>query len=218
MSRETNSVRESIDKIEPSEGARERMLRNIKMKAAEQQKTAEKPKPENRKVLTLNRIAKWALPVAACLAIAIVGIRIVPDFVSPGVESDSGIQLANPFAEVQSSAEFEKQLGIAIDAPNGSENTAYFILDGSIANINFEYGGRSYTLRASKQSGDFSGVNGTLIKSDKIDAENDALLETIRGEFNYYKLIWTDGAVKYILVNNSETFTDDIIGIYELVK
>ena len=45
---EKNPIREEIDKIEPADGARERMFRNIKRKAAEQnaesaQKTEKKP-------------------------------------------------------------------------------------------------------------------------------------------------------------------------------
>ena len=88
-----------------------------------------------------------------------------------------------------------------------------------IAQVDFTYGGKSYTLRASKQSGDFSGINGTLIKSDKIDAQTDAVLETIRGfEYNYFKLKWTDGAVTFILSNNSETTTESVIEIYEKIK
>ena len=88
-----------------------------------------------------------------------------------------------------------------------------------IAQVDFTYGGKSYTLRASKQSGDFSGINGTLIKSDKIDAQTDAVLETIRGfEYNYFKLKWTDGAVTFILSNNSETTTGSVIEIYEKIK
>lgn len=219
MSEQTNNpIRSSIDNIEPADGARERMLRNIRRKAAEQtsQTPQETAKP---KTLPLNRILKWALPAAACLVIAVVGIRVIPGIVSSPVDSGSEVQIANPFQAVNSADEFEERLKFRIDAPAGSEDIAYSILDGEIAQADFIFGGNSYTLRASKQSGDFSGINGTLIKSDKIDAANDAVLETIRGmEFNYYKLTWTDGAVNYILANNTEIATEDITGVYEKLK
>ncbi|MGN0699790.1 MAG: hypothetical protein ACI4J8_02180 [Oscillospiraceae bacterium] len=155
--------------------------------------------------------------MAACLVIAAVGIRLIPDMVSS--PENSGVEIANPFEEVESAEEFAKRLEISADAPVGSENVSYTILDGKIAQIDFDYGGKSYTLRASKQSGDFSGINGTLIKSDKIDAANDAVLETIRGsEFNYFKLTWTDGAATYILSNGSETTAEEITEIYNLIK
>ena len=260
MNEKTNSFKESIDAIEPSEGAKERMLQNIRYKAALQQNKsslqqdkfplqqdksplqqsksslqqdksplqqsksampkgkAAKQQTGSSKHLPLHRVIRWAFPIAACLAITIIGIKIIPSLFYSPVKNNGSTQIVNPFTEVQSADEFAKQLGISIDAPDGSDNVAYNILDRSIANINFEYGEHSYTLRASKQSGDFSGINGTLIKYDKIDAANDAVLETIRGEFNYYKLTWTDGTTTYILMNNSEISTEDIIAIYELVK
>ncbi|MGN0679951.1 MAG: hypothetical protein ACI4JS_09840 [Oscillospiraceae bacterium] len=211
---ENNSFKEIIDTIEPAEGAKERMLQNIKRKAETQtvQNTSSKPS-------SLVKIMKWALPAAACLAIVVVGINLLPRLRSTPIGNESGVQIPNPFVGVNTLDEIEEQLGISVKLPDGAENAAYFIIDGSIASIDFEYGGKSYTLRASKQSGDFSGINGTLINSDKIDAANDAVLETIRGfEYNYFKLMWTDGAVTYILANNAEISTDDITGVYQKIK
>lgn len=214
---ENNSFKEIIDTIEPADGAKERMLRNIKRKAA-QQNTEVTPNAKS-KALPFGRIMKWALPAAACLAIVVIGINILPRLSSTPIGSESGVQIPNPFEGVNTLDEIEERLGISVKLPNGAENAAYFIIDGSIASIDFEYGGKSYTLRASKQSGDFSGINGILIKSDKIDAAKNAVLETIRGtEYNYFKLTWTDGAVTYILANNTEISEDDIIQVYGEIK
>ncbi|MGN0670306.1 MAG: hypothetical protein ACI4JZ_07130 [Oscillospiraceae bacterium] len=211
---ENNSFKEIIDKIEPEDGARERMLNNIKRKAAEQQ-AAQKPA---KKSSAFAKIARWALPAAACLAIAVVGFNVVPRLVSPPVES-GGVEIPNPFMMVNSADDFEQKLSLRADAPAGSEDIAYSILDGSIAQVDFIYGGKSYTLRASNQSGDFSGINGTLIKSDKIDAQTDAVLETIRGiDYNYFKLKWTNGAVTFILSNRDETTAESITEIYQKIK
>lgn len=220
MSEQTNNpIRKSIDNIEPADGARERMLQNIRRKAAEQQSAEIAQKSEKPKAMPLNRILKWALPVAACFAILLVGINVIPKLGAAPVESDESVLGGNPFAGEMSAEELQEKLGFSIDVPEGSENASYNVLDGNIANISFEYDGNSYTLRASKQSGDFSGINGTLIKSDKIDVANDAVLETIRGmEYNSFKLTWTDGAVTYILMNNNGISADDITGVYEKIK
>ncbi len=45
--------------------------------------------------------------------------------------------------------DFEQQLHFRADAPAGSEDIAYSILDGSIAQVDFTYSGKSYCLRAS---------------------------------------------------------------------
>ncbi len=211
---ENNSFKEIIDKIEPEDGARERMLNNIKRKAAEQQAAQKSAKKSS----AFMKIARWALPAAACSAIAVVGFNVVPRLVSPPIES-SGVEIPNPFQTVNSADDFEQQLHFRADAPAGSEDTAYSILDGSIAQVDFIYGGKSYTLRASRQSGDFSGINGTLIKSDKIDAQTDAVLDTIRGtDYNYFKLKWTNGAVTFILSNGDETTAESITEIYQKIK
>ncbi|MGN0670309.1 MAG: hypothetical protein ACI4JZ_07145 [Oscillospiraceae bacterium] len=213
-----NPIRKSIDNIEPAEGARERMLRNIKQKAANQQ-PVQAEETKSRKPIPFGSIMKWALPAAACFAVLIVGISVIPKQNTPPVDSSEGVMVGNPFGDDLTAEELQEQLGFSVDLPEEAENAAYNILDGNIANISFEYGGSSYLLRASKQSGDFSGINGTLIKSDKIDAANDAVLETIRGtDYNYFKLTWTDGAVTYILANNTEISAEDITEIYEKIK
>lgn len=173
---ENNSFKEIIDKIEPEDGARERMLNNIKRKAIEQQ-AAQKPA---KKSSAFMKIARWALPAAACLAIAVVGFNVVPRLVSPPVES-SGVEIPNPFQTVNSADDFEQQLHFRADAP--------------------------------------AGINGTLIKSDKIDAQTDAILDTIRGtDYNYFKLKWTNGAVTFILSNRDETTAESITEIYQKIK
>lgn len=111
---ENNSFKEIIDTIEPADGARERMLNNIKRKASEQQ-SVQKPV---KKTSPFTKIARWALPAVACLAIAAVGISVVPRFVSPPVES-SGVEIPNPFLTVNSADDFEKKLNFRTDAPAG---------------------------------------------------------------------------------------------------
>lgn len=209
-----NKIKNAIESIEPRDGAKERMLANIKRKAAEQNR---KTSAAKRKSPSFAEIAKWALPVAACLVIAAVGIKVIPTLAAP--EESSEVLVGSPFETVNSADEFEKQLGIAIDAPMGASEVEYTIIDGNTADIHFSYGENVYSLRASGQSGDFSGLYGVKAAAEQLDSANNAVLTTIRsGDQTFLKLTWTDEKVNYILSNTDGGNEDEIKEIYGLVK
>lgn len=211
-------IRETIDRIEPSDGARERMLANIRQKAAAQETPAQ---PEAGKVLPFRRAAKWALPLAACFAITVIGVIVMPKLfhttepVDPGPE----VQVVNPFVPVEDAAAFERELGITIDAPESAENVSYTIIDGRIADIDFTESGHKYDLRASMEDGDFSGLLGVTANTEQIDAAADAVLTVIRIDDELCtKITWTDGRVTYILSNTDGASEAEIKTIYKKLK
>lgn len=211
---DNDKIRKALDNIEPDNGAKERMFANIKRKAAEQKQEASVPK---RKALSFTEIAKWALPVAACLVIVVVGIKVIPPLASP--KEPSEVLVGSPFLTVSSADELAEQLGIAIDAPEGASGVEYAIIDSNIADVYFLYGENVYSLRASEQSGDFSGLNGVEAATEQLDSANNAVLTTIRsGSQTFLKLTWTDGKVNYILSNTDGVNKDEIKKIYGLVK
>lgn len=213
-----NPIRKSIDNIEPAEGARERMLRNIKQKAAEHQ-TVQIEDTKSKKTISFSRIMKWTVPLAACLVLTVVGISVIPKLNVPIEPDDSIAQIGSPFGEEMTVEEMNNRLGITLKLPPDAQEAVCVIMDGTIGDISFSYNNAYFSIRVSKQSGDFSGLNGTLIKSEKIDSATNATLETIRGtEYNYLKMVWTDGEVTYILSNDSETTADTIKEIYNLIK
>ena len=60
-------IRDALGSIEPAVGAKERMLNNIKKKAAAQQESPVTSQPQQKpKVISFTKITKWVLPVAAC--------------------------------------------------------------------------------------------------------------------------------------------------------
>lgn len=184
------SISSAINDIIPTDGAKERMLANIKRKAKE-------PKP-----ITV-RLTKWAAPLAACLAVAVitsVGVRVIPTLnKTPAVSEPT--KVVSPVQLVDSAAAFDKELGISIDAPEGSKNVQYRILDDAVADISFAYNDMDCTLRASKQNGDFSGINGTAVLSELIGENNNAVLTTVTDISNetFLKLEWNNGKTRYIL-------------------
>lgn len=226
MSEQNNIIKSSIEQIEPADGARERMLANIKRKAAEQtaEQTEPTANPQKAKILPVRRFLNWALPIAACFVIAIAGTALLSNRQTPSDTQESvltgpGVELANPFQPVENAAAFKERLGIELNAPEGAENTEYTIIDGELADIWFEYRDHAYTLRASRQSGDFSGLNGISAGTEQIDAKTDAALETIRsGDEFYRKITWTDGAVTFILINTDGADAETMKQLYDAVK
>lgn len=221
---EHNSVREEIDKIEPADGAKERMLQNIKRKAAEQQNTRGQ-ESEPSKAISFMKIARWAAPIAACLVIAVVGVAVsrqqsVP--VSPAESSEpleSGMLGGSPFSDEMTADELREQLGVDFRIPDNAENVICYIMDGSIGDVRFEIDGSSYILRFSEQSGDFSGIYGAPLSSEKIDASTNAVLDTIDDvAYPMFKISWTNGKLNYILSNSSETTAETMKAIYEEIK
>lgn len=209
-----DKIEKAIENIEPREGAKERMLANIRQKAIQSVQTA--PAAKKNAPMFMN-IAKWALPIAACLVLTIVGIKVIPQIAAP--EEPPVEMVGSPFVTVNSANELAEQLGIAIDAPEGASGIEYAIIDGNIAEIYFSYGEKTYSLRASGQSGDFSGLNGVEAATEQLDSANNAVLTTIRsGSQTFLKLTWTDGKVNYILSNTDGVNKDEIKKIYGLVK
>lgn len=186
------TINSAFDEIIPADGAKERMLANIKRKAE-----AERYAPK------AVRFTKWAMLPAACLAVAViaaVGVKVIPTLIETPVVSEP-TKVGNPTRLVDSAAAFTKELGVTADAPEGSKNIQYMIVDDEIAEISFIYKSIDYTLRASKQSGDFSGINGTAVLSELIDNGNNAMLTTVTDNSSdtFLKLEWNAGKTRYIL-------------------
>jgi len=215
-------IREAVNKIEPAEGARDRMLANIKRKTEEQTiRNDAKAESDNLKILSIKHIMKWAIPIAACFLIAVIGGKGMQNTIKTSDPSSTGIdvQISNPFVSVDNADQFDEILGISIDAPAGTENVAYSIVDNEMADIGFDHEGHGYKMRASKVSGDFSGVNGIEAKTEQIDAKNDAVLTVIRsGDEFYRKITWTDGKVNYVLTNTDGALDNEMKAVYQKLK
>lgn len=209
---ENNSIREEIDKIEPVDGARERMFRNIKRKVVEQ--SSEAARKSGKKPAFFAKTARWAAPLAACIVLAAVGIVFASRQNQIPIDSESNVMAGSPFGDEMSEDELKNALGIDFKIPKNAKNAVFCVMDGDIGDVRFEVDGGSYFLRFSRKSGDFSGINGVLIKSEKIDSATNAVLDEI--EFNgdkQYRLSWTNGEIQYILSSSSS-----IKNIYEEIK
>lgn len=206
-----NIIKKNIDDIESGDELKLRMLTNIKRKAAEREQST-----QNKTV----GIVKWAVPAAACFAAAITAAAVIPKLTAPEeLPKDPPVMAGSPFASVSSAKELEERSGIAIDAPKGAEKVEYSIINDSIAEVYFLYGKNSYTLRASEQTDDFSGLYGSETASERLDDANGAILTTVEGaDETYLKLVWTKEKTVFILMNTDGGGTEEIKEIYSLLK
>ena len=130
MSERENKIKAALDGIEPDAGAKERMYANILQKAA-----AEKAKA---KKTPTAKILRYALPIAACLCIAVVGVlRFVPG--TPEMTEPPLVQATSPVEDVENAAAFAP-LGVVIDAPAGADDVTYAIISGETACVSFRMG------------------------------------------------------------------------------
>ena len=215
--------RESINNIEPAAGAKERMLENIRRKAAEQptetQQEIQQKTHQKAKIVSFNKILKWAMPIAACFVIAVVGVTYMLPLFNQQTPSESGEQIPNPFVTVNSASDIEDALGFSVDAPQEAENVEYSILDGKMADIYFSIDDHAYSLRASAQSGDFSGLYGIEAKIEQLDSEKNAVLTVIRsGDDLFTKITWTDGKVNYVLSNTDGASESEVKAVFDDIR
>lgn len=207
-------IKESIDAIEPEAGAKERMYQNI-MKKAQQAAPAEKPAEPKKKPIPFVR---YALPIAACLCLVVIGVTKFLPGNTPMRPDESNVQSGNPFVEVEDAEAF-KALSVTLDAPEGAQETSYAIIDGKIAEIQFELNGKSYLARASAQEGDFSGLNGKDRLQETIDAKNNAVLTEVQTDLcAYYKIVWTNGKINYCLYGTDGADKSQVLAVYESLK
>ena len=268
---DNNRIRESLEQIEPAAGAKERMLANIRRKAAEQSSenaavqavdtvassaestdaalTAENiagaPTPavitsgessdtsrrSTRKASPNRRITailRWAVPVAACLIIVILGAtQFFPrrnkqstagngtPTVTATVTPDSGTTTFGPLTTYASAEELAAATGIRMDAPAGATDVTYESAGSDFAQVCFTYGGLEYTLRASKADDDFSGLYGEeSAPRQLVDADGAVLTRVQDVETDFFKLVWKTTGIKNILVGSGDTPDEKIVEVY----
>lgn len=194
------------------------MKSNISAKAEKAQKQEKKP-------VNAARILKIAMPVAACLCIAVIGaVKLIPmtsqndsgktKALESSENQEGNMQIASPFEEVDSAKIFEDRLGITADAPKGAKNVMYNILTGNVAQVDFELDGHEYMLRASKSDEELSGLYGKDKGTKQYDGEYNTQLKTIEIDGkDTYSLTWQKGSVYYTLVNTDGSSVSDILSV-----
>ena len=198
-----NEMKKAFDAVVPENGAKERMYANILKKAAAQkvvqlpESTPAKEKSAPKKRHSTPAWQRWGSLAACLVLVAAIGFAL-PRLPQHAELDDPPVMVGSPFEDVQSAADFE-DLGFTIDAPENAEEVSYCILDGEIAQVTFTLDGHSYTYRASKLEGNFSGTNGEAVGSVSLNAEYDAVLERLSPAG--WRAHWSRDTVSYYLSN-----------------
>jgi len=223
---ELKLIHESLDNIEPAEGAKERILKNIMTKVQEQEaieiedKIEEKEtaatediKKEKSNAAKIISIGKWLVPLAACLVLVFVGLKF-----NIRQEPGEGDVSSSIFDHVDSIEELNQRLGLNLVLPEELKEPRYSIMYDTVAYIDFMYNEKVVALYLSKDSKDYSSTEGEIIQSQNIDSVNNAILEEINGfDARYFKVKWTVGEVYYLLESISEITSEEMISLYQII-
>lgn len=199
-------VKNSIDAIEPKSGAKERMLKSIKTKAA--------AKPEAK--AERKKTALRYLPLVACLALIIVGVSLLPkDEGIALLSDDTGARSAYHDADrveyVDGIDELISALGIEPVLPEDAEIGSCTILDGSTADVRFEWHHKSFELLCAKQQGDIPELPGEKTASGFIGSAELCAIKNDDG--TYLALTWERDGVLHCVIS-AECSSDDMRMLY----
>lgn len=173
---------------------------------------------------TQKKIVKWnarllrvALPVAACLVIAVLAVvRFVPREPSVGGGFEGGGDLyTSPYTDVASIDELENMLGMEFALPPEASEISCSAMNNQIGYVSFFYQDHFYELAGSKESGEIFGEQGTLLEEEIIDSEYNAILSV-----NDYDgltitcITWSDGENRYFLSNMDGCSKDEMKCVY----
>lgn len=209
-----DQIKDALDRIEPEEGAQQRMYQNILRKASARQEAApDQPQgvaptdgQSREKAKIIRPVWQKYLALAACFILVVIGaFALRPGTDRPGEDDLPPVLAGSPIQDVSGPEDFAG-LDLVIDAPEGAAEVRYSILDGEIARIDFILEGHSYTYSASRVDGDFSGVSGTVVSSRSVDAEHSAVLEQY--DSGAWNACWMDGELTYYL-SNSDGVSED---------
>lgn len=213
-------IREEMNKTEPKEGAKERMLQAIYEKAAKQNQ-------KNKRTALLMRISKFALPVAACLLVLVLILKkpwvgkengSIATGTEPGEKEEptGQMMIPNPIVEHADAEALRAYTGITVRVPTGAADVRYLSIEKEVAEARFTLGGHDYTYRASTKAGDISGLYGTDEAAEDI---GDAVyVEVFCGDETYRKVEYKKDGLNCVLMNTDGASKADVLSVYEKLR
>lgn len=136
--------------------------------------------------------------------------------------SEANTQIANPMVEL-TPQELEEALGLALLPPDGASDTMYYLIDGTVGEVQFKYGtnGEEYSYRAQKTDA-FQDISGVYFTSAAIvDAELDPLppaticLDESEG---FGAVTWYADGYSYSIYMGEGATDNALISIYQLIS
>lgn len=199
-------IRESIEEIEPAAGAKERMLENIRRKAAAQNAETEPritqvntiatPRKSNRRIVILRNVVL----AAACVALAIFGaVKLLP------VKPDAPVIGSDVITA-----------GGTLILPEEAANVTYATEDTDYTKVSFDYKGWKCELYVSDSADALPGF-GKESEQAVFDAKNDATYCELPEAGGKYKLSWKLSGKTYVLLGPGGMGTETIRELYQKI-
>lgn len=178
------SYDEIMSKIQVTDTARERILKRL---------SAEVPAPRRRVPML-----PGALATAACLAILLAGVSLLPRFSTPPVATPPGPITAVPdFQDVASAEALSTLLGFPVsdleELPFSWESATYTAYGQAMAQIRYENGEQWALFRKSAGSEDNSGDYTQYAAQSAETLDGWSIVLKGHTEDDYVLAIWTDG-------------------------
>ena len=230
VDQEKEKIHQAIESISPQSHTRERMLENIRKKAAESAASEDTAITENTpaeppvRIVSRRPVYVKILSIAAGI-IVLIGCGLVIRHLhhketTPGetnIRTEGGQVL---FEKTYSSpSDLEKATGILLSPPESGTDVLYFsnAASGTIAGVRFSIGADMYYLYASKDGPDTFHSIVPAAPSHELDAEAKAVV-TSENDTNTETIVWTQDDVTYCLFNSDLATKDDLTTIYWEIK
>ncbi len=164
---------------------------------------------------------KRIVPLAACLAVAAVGVLTVPKIIEKPADNDF-VQGTNQMIEVGSAAELSDMLGFEINVPKyipfESDSVTYISLWNEVGEIDFTSGEKSLVYRKGlAKDGDVSGDYNQYDTEKTVSLDN--IDVTIKGNSGEYTLaVWTKGDYAYSVSISYGVSESEIMKVVESIE
>lgn len=168
-----------------------------------------------------NNFYKRIVPLAACLAVAAVGVLTVPKIIEKPADNEF-VQGTNQIIEVGSAAELSDMLGFKINVPEyipfDSDSITYISFWNEVGEIDFESGDKTLVYRKGlAKDGDVSGDYNQYDTEKTVSFNNTDV--TIKGNGGEYNLaVWTKGDYAYSVSISYGVSEDEIMKVVENVE
>ncbi len=165
--------------------------------------------------------SKVTLPLLLILAAAAVVALTVTIARRQGAKEGprEDIEITEDYLEVASADEVYGLIGIKLTPPDGAKNVKYIIIEGEIAEVDLEYLGHQFQLRASKRGQELIPLDAEEAWKETVDNSTGAVLTTYLTDYErIMRLKWTENELNFVIVNRDGAEKDDEVKVYAAFK
>ena len=164
---------------------------------------------------------RLAFPLALIIAVAVVVALVVTLGRRHGNTEGTKetVEIADDYLEVASADEVYELIGIRVTPPDEAKDLKFIILGGEVAEVDLNYLGHAYQLRASRRDGELITIDAEEAWKETVDNSTDAVLVTLLTDYErIMRIKWTEEEIHFVLVNSDGAEKDDAVKVYAAFK